>query len=124
MLDAMIAFALKRLLDKHIHFRKRVSVEEQRAQNTTNSYEETNCLHYLRAFPVQPELMKRYKDSQICSVYVCRMTTSKTSTFDVIELYCQQAICLQMSSQNDRTLFSFRLFWLCTTKKLFETMNI
>ena len=31
-LDAIIASALKRLLDKHIHFRKRVSVEEQRAQ--------------------------------------------------------------------------------------------
>ena len=30
-LDAMIASALKRLLDKHVHFRKRVSVEEQRA---------------------------------------------------------------------------------------------
>ena len=33
MLDAMIVSALKRLLDKHIHFRKRASVEEQRAQN-------------------------------------------------------------------------------------------
>ena len=32
MLDAMIASALKRLLDKHVHFRTRVSVEEQRAQ--------------------------------------------------------------------------------------------
>ena len=32
MLDAMIASALKKLLDKHVHFRKRVSVEEQRAQ--------------------------------------------------------------------------------------------
>ena len=32
MLDAMIASALKRLLDKHVLFRKRVSVEEQRAQ--------------------------------------------------------------------------------------------
>ena len=32
MLDAMIASALKRLLNKHVHFRKRVSVEEQRAQ--------------------------------------------------------------------------------------------
>ena len=31
MLDAMIASALK-LLDNHFHFRKRVSVEEQRAQ--------------------------------------------------------------------------------------------
>ena len=32
MLDAMIATALNRLHDKHMHFRKRVSVEEQRAQ--------------------------------------------------------------------------------------------
>ena len=32
MLDAMIASALKRLLDKHVRFRKRVSVEEERAQ--------------------------------------------------------------------------------------------
>ena len=32
MLDAMLASALKRLLDKHIHFWNRASVEEQRAQ--------------------------------------------------------------------------------------------
>ena len=32
--DAMIASALRRLLDKHIHFRKRASVEEQCAQNS------------------------------------------------------------------------------------------
>ena len=32
MLDAMIASALKKLLNTQIHFRKRVSVEEQRAQ--------------------------------------------------------------------------------------------
>ena len=31
-LDAMIASALRRLLDKHVHFRKKESVEEQRAQ--------------------------------------------------------------------------------------------
>ena len=32
MLDAMIASALRKLFDKHTHFRKRASVEEQRAQ--------------------------------------------------------------------------------------------
>ena len=32
MLDAMIAYALKKLLNTQIHVRKRVSVEEQRAQ--------------------------------------------------------------------------------------------
>ena len=33
-LDAMIASALKKLLNMHVHFRKRVSVEEQGAQNS------------------------------------------------------------------------------------------
>ena len=33
-IDAMIACALKKLLNTHVHFRKRVSVEEQRAQNS------------------------------------------------------------------------------------------
>ena len=32
MLDAMMASALKKLLNSHVHFRKRVSVKEQRAQ--------------------------------------------------------------------------------------------
>ena len=32
LLDAMIASALKKLLDKHVHFRRRGSVEEQRVQ--------------------------------------------------------------------------------------------
>ena len=34
MLDAMLASALKKLLASSVHFRKRVSVEEQRAQKT------------------------------------------------------------------------------------------
>ena len=32
MLDAIIASVLKKLLNTHVHFRRRVSVEEQRAQ--------------------------------------------------------------------------------------------
>ena len=32
MLDAIIASALKNLLDRHVHFRRRVSIEEQDAQ--------------------------------------------------------------------------------------------
>ena len=39
---------------------------------------------------VQPELMKRYKDSQICPMYVCRMSTSKISTFGGIKLSVSQ----------------------------------
>ena len=125
MLDAMITFALKRLLDKHIHFRKRVSVEEQRAQEYDRFLRgrQTACMIYehFRASGAY--------DSQICSVHVCRLTTSKTSTFDVNRLHCQQATCPRKwswkvyESQNYRTLFSFRLSWLCTIKKAFETMD-
>ena len=41
MLDAMIASALKKLLDGHVHFRRRASVEEQRAQST--NWDEQFC---------------------------------------------------------------------------------
>ena len=52
MLVAMIASALKRLLDKHIRFRKRASVEEQRAQRYDRFLRgRQNCLHDPRAFP-------------------------------------------------------------------------
>ena len=48
--------------------------------------------------------MKQYKDSLICSAYVCRMTMSKISTFDGIKLYDQQAICLPMWTWKDCTV--------------------
>ena len=92
-LGAMIESALKRLLDKHIHFRKRVSVEEQRAQKFDR---------FLRGRQIAYIIYEHFcatgayeAGSQICSVYVCRMTTSKTSTFDGIMLYHQRAKCLQ-----------------------------
>ena len=83
--DAMIVSALKRLLDKHVHFRKRVSVEEQRAQKYNR---------FLRgrqiAWMIYEHSRATGKD-QICSIYVCRVTPSKISTFDGMRLYYQQA---------------------------------
>ena len=47
-LDAMIASALKKLLNTQTHFRKSVSVEEQRAQKTQPILtRKTNCFHDL-----------------------------------------------------------------------------
>ena len=47
MLKAMIASALKKLVT-HVHFRKRVSVEEQRAQKIRPILSrEANCIHDL-----------------------------------------------------------------------------
>ena len=78
-LGAKIVSALKKLLNTQSHIRRRVSVEEQRAQNSDR---------FLRgSISVQPEFVKRYKDSQIGSIYVCRMTMFKISTSDVIMLY-------------------------------------
>ena len=48
MLDAMIASALKRLLDKHLHFRKRVKFRRTACSNIRPILTwETNCLHDL-----------------------------------------------------------------------------
>ena len=138
---------LKRLLDKHIHFCQRVSVEEQSAQKIRGNSFRCPCagvcgsllvcllsvtrppnhmhachmrshaigLLVLKVFWKRPILMKRQiaymiyehfretgefvkqcKDSQISSMYACRKTTSKTSTFDGIKHFQQQAACLQM----------------------------
>ena len=52
MLDAMIASAVKRLLDTHIHFRKSVRVEGATCSKIRPILSrKTNCLHDLRAFP-------------------------------------------------------------------------
>ena len=52
MLDAMIASALKKLINTQSTFRKRVSVEEQRAQNDDRFLRgRQNCVHDLRVFP-------------------------------------------------------------------------
>ena len=68
MLEAMIASVLKKLHNTQPNFRKRASVEEQRAHNSPPILmREADCLHVLREFSVQPELMKQYNDSQICS---------------------------------------------------------
>ena len=54
---AMVASALKRLLDKHVHLRKRVCVEEQRAQKYDRFLRgRQNCLDDLRAFPCNRSL--------------------------------------------------------------------
>ena len=52
MLDAMIASALKKLLNTQIHFRKTVSVEEHRVQKHDRFLRgRQNCVHVLRVFP-------------------------------------------------------------------------
>ena len=50
LLDAMIASALKRVLNTNVPFLKRVRVEEERAQKDDRFLRGADCLHDLRAF--------------------------------------------------------------------------
>ena len=55
----------------HIHFRKRVSVEEQRAQKKRPILtRETKLLTLSKNMSVQPEVMKQYKDSDLFNIRV------------------------------------------------------
>ena len=115
MLDAMIASASKKLLNTHVHFRKRVSVEEQRAQKYDR---------FLRGRPsisVQPGLMKQYKDSQI--LFNIRLQNDDVQDFDVRWDKAPLSASEIPTGVIVEGLCSFRLSWLCTTKKLSETMD-
>ena len=68
LLDAMIASALGKLPNTQSHFRKRVSVEEHRAQKHNRSYEEDRLHTLSTSISVQPERMKRYKVYQTRSL--------------------------------------------------------
>ena len=60
MLDAMIASALKRLLDNHIRIRKRVNVEEQRAQKYDRFLRGRQIAYMIYDISVLPELMNLF----------------------------------------------------------------
>ena len=69
MLDAMVASALKNLINTQSIFRKRVSVEERRDQHSDQFLRgRQNCVHDLRIISVQLERMQHYRDSPIWSV--------------------------------------------------------
>ena len=130
MLDAMIASALKKLLNTHVYFRKRVSFEEQRSKIRAILTRGTNCLHDLRAFPCHRSLWSSSRTLRFVQFSLAEWwRPTKTSTFDGVKLYYQQAKFPQMwswkdcASQNCRILFSFSLSWLCTTEKLSETTD-
>ena len=95
MLDAMIASALKRLLDKHIRIFANVS-KSSVLRILTNSGVGDKLFAWSSSISVQSGLMNQYKDSQLYSPGVYRMTMSKKSTFDGIKLHCQRAKCLQV----------------------------
>ena len=68
MIDAMIVSALKKLLNTQTHFRKRVSVEEQRAQEHDRFSRGRQIAYMIYEYFRATGALKKYKDSQICSL--------------------------------------------------------
>ena len=131
MLDAMIASALKRILDKHAHFRRRVSVEEQRAQKDDR---------FLRGRQIAYMIHEHFRATGayeavrgLSDLFNLRLQKNDVQDFDErwdqASLHYQQAkrqqrwSCKDCTIQNRRILFSFRLYRLCMIKKLFETID-
>ena len=121
MLDAMIASALKRLLDKHIHFRKRVSVDEQRAQQydlflrgkhfrATGAYEAVQGLSDLFTTSLQKNDVQ---DFDVRWDHVLLSASDMPSDVILDGLYKSK---LQDS-------FQLQTVVACMIKKLFDTMD-
>ena len=95
MLHAMIASALKRLPDKHVRFRKRVCVEEQRAQKYDRSSRGRQIAHMIYE---HFRATGAYEAVQLSDLFSIRLQNDDVQDFDVrwVKLYYQQAMCLQM----------------------------
>ena len=87
MLDAVIASALKKLLNTQTHFQKRASVEEQRAQNSDRFLRGRRIAYMIYEHFRATWLLQQYKDFQLCSQKDYRMTMFKISTSDGIKHY-------------------------------------
>ena len=127
MFDAMIASALKKLINTQSTFRKRVSVEKQRAQNSDR---------FSRGRQIAYMICEYFRATGACDTVqgvadLVSMILQNDDVQDVDERwgvmhYFQWVKCLQMrsckncTSQNHRMLFIFRLWWPCMIKKLLE----
>ena len=92
MFDAKIASPLKKLLTS-VHFRKRVSVEEQPAQDDDRFLRGRQIACKVdEHVPATGAHEKQYKVNQICSIYDYKVTTSK---YDGTKLHWLQVKYLQ-----------------------------
>ena len=117
-LDAIIASALKKLLDKHVRFRRRVSAEEQRAQKDHRFLRGRQIAYMIYEHFRATGVVKLCKVCQILSIYAYRMKNFMISMYDGTELYYHQVEHLQKWSRKDYTSQNCRLLFC-----FFETMG-
>ena len=77
-LELMMAAALKRCYDKQTHFRKKTSVEEQRARKDNRFLRGRQIAYLIYEYfrPTGP--LTRFRAYRVCSASKCRTTTFRT----------------------------------------------
>ena len=124
MLDAMIDSALKKLLDKQVHFRRRVS-KSTALKNTTDSFENGTFLSWSSSIFVLLAFLMQHKAYQNCSNYSYSVTMSKISMHDWTRHYCQPLRHFQKWSWKDCTSQNWRnSVQLQTVLALYDQENI
>ena len=82
-LDRMTAAALKKCYDTQTHFRKKISVEQQRAHKDNRFFRgRTNCLFDLRILSSCWGHLTRFNADRVLSASEWRATTFRTLIYD------------------------------------------
>ena len=118
----MIASAWKKILDRHLHFRRRAACSEIRPILTR----EADFFCDLRAFSSNQSLWSSTGFVRSVQYESAERQISRFSMYDGTKVYCQQAKNLQMVLEGlykSKLQFRFRLYWPCMTKRLPETMG-
>ena len=129
MLDALIASALKKLLNTQTHFRKRVKCRRAASSKTRPILtRKTDCVQiyeYFRATGACEAVQG------LSNLFAFSLQNDDVQDFDVrwdhallsVSEMPTDMILEDCTSQNSRTLLNFRLCWLCTIKKRREARS-
>ena len=117
--DAMIASALKKLLNTHVHIRKKVGVEEQRAQKYDRFFRGRQIAYMIHEHSCATGAFGAAQGVSV--LYNVRLQNDDVQDFDVRwdqalisanEIPTEVVLEGFFTSQSDRILFNFRRSWL------------
>ena len=130
LLDVIIASALKKLINTQSTFTKKSTCRRATGSKFRPILtRKTNCVLDLRVFPCNWSVWNSTQDSQICSLWLCK--SDDVQNFDVRWDHApyqsvrrfQTRSWKDCTGPNDRIPLSFKLWWPCMIKDLFEIME-
>ena len=128
-LDAMIASALKKLLNTHVHFRTIASVEEQRAQKYDRFSLGRQIAYMIYEHFRATETYEAVQE--LSDLFNIRLQNDDVQDFDVRWDPAPLSASVIPAEMNLEGLYKSKLqdsvqlqTWLCVNKRIFETMDI